>query len=207
MHAGGGVSPGHHGGGGSSRANPLWLLAIAGLLLAARIGVGVWDAANPESRPELVTWTAPSAAAETARAHGRLVLYAFTDRQNPASRELSSELFADAGMAQQLAGQFIAVRIEGKPAGDTPETAALRSRFGVTEIPTLVVATPDGARSKRVTGFVNARSTIEELTLARMEMMDLPFLRRGGVRFQMGRPRGGERDSSGAGEDSVRAIE
>ncbi|MEO5616440.1 MAG: thioredoxin fold domain-containing protein [Candidatus Eisenbacteria bacterium] len=190
--------------GGSSRVTPLWLLAMAGLLLAARVGVGVWDAANPGSRPEAVTWTAPSAAVEAARARGRLVLYAFTDRRNPASRELSSELFADAGMARQLDRTFVMVRIEGKPAADTPETAALRSRFKVKETPTLVVATPDGARSKLVTGFVTALSTLEQLTLAQMEMMDPPFQRRGGVRFPFGRPRGGAGDSSRSDGDSLR---
>jgi thiol:disulfide interchange protein len=209
-----GTSPEQAGGGawsaargGSSRSTPLWLLTFAGLLLAARIGVGVWDVASPESRPEQVTWTSPSAAAEAARARGRLVLYAFTDRRNPVSREMSSELFTDAAMARQIAGQFVAVRIEGRPGDDTAETAALRSRFKVTEVPTLVVATADGAKSKLVTGFVSARSTVEALTAAQMELMDLPFSRRGGFRIQVGGGHGGDEDSSEAGGDSLRVIE
>lgn len=203
--AGGGVMT--PAGGGSSRGTPVWLLALAGLLLVARIGVGVWDANNPESRSELVNWAAPSAANETARDRGRLVLYAFTDRKDPASRKMASDLFADPAIAQQLGRLFVPVRIEGNPAADTPETAALRGRFHVTTLPALVVATPDGARSKLLPGFRNARATMEALTAAQMELVDLPFTRRGGFQFKIGGNRGGAGDSSGAGGDSVRTIE
>ena len=41
---------------GPTRTTPIVLLALAGLLLLARIGVGVRDVVSPESRPELVDW-------------------------------------------------------------------------------------------------------------------------------------------------------
>lgn len=185
--------------GGPTRANPAWLLLVAGVLLVARVGLGIWDATNPESRPDLVTWTAASSAAGEARARGRLVLYAFTDRDAPASRKLSSGLFTEAAIARELMAQFVVVRIEGPAADDTPETAALRGKFQVTELPALVVATADGGKFKKIAGVESPRAALEQLTTARLELMDLPFHTRGGVRFQIGGARGGDADSSAAG--------
>lgn len=192
---------------GATRATPVWMLAIAALLLAARVGSGVWEAANPESRPELVEWTAPSAAEETARASGRLVLYAFTDRRNAASRRLASDLFADPKRATELGRAFVPIRVEGDPAEDSPEIAALRERFKVTTLPALVVATPDGARSKLIRGDARAATVLEQLVVARIELLDLPIPNRRGFQFQFGGRHGGGSDSSDAGGDTLRVIE
>src|SRR6266446_4908136 len=116
---------------GPTRSTPVTLMVVAGLLLVARVALGIWDAANPESRPELVNWTAPAAAVDEARARGRLLLYAFTDRGVPASRKLAAEIFADAQSAQRIDKQFVAVRLEGKPADDSPEIAELRARYKI----------------------------------------------------------------------------
>jgi len=192
---------------GPTRTTPVWMLGIAALLLAARVGSGVWETANPESRPELVEWTAPSAAEETARSSGRLVLYAFTDRRNGASRKLASDLFADPERATELRRAFVLVRIEGDPAEDSPQIAALRQRFKVTALPTLVVATPDGARSKRIPGDARANAVLEQLVTARLELLDLPIAGRRGFQFKLGGRHGGSSDSLPAGGDTLRVVE
>lgn len=192
---------------GPTRTTPVWMLAIAALLLAARIGWGVWEGANPESRPELVQWTAPSAAEATARGSGRLVLYAFTDRRNATSRKLATDLFADPERATELGRAFVPVRIEGDPAEDSPEIASLRQRFKVAKLPALVVATPDGARWKLIPGDAGANRAIEHLVAARIEMLDLPFTNRRGVQFQLGGRHGGGQDSIPTGGDTLRVVE
>lgn len=171
---------------GPTRATPVVLVALAALLLAARVALGVWDAVNPETRPELVTWIAPSEAAGEARSRGRLLLYAFTDRKVPASRKLASEIFASPQYSHQIERTFVPVRIEGGPADDTPETAALRSRFAIRELPTLVVASADGARSKVIPGYAKAGATAEALVTAQLELMGLPGVSRRGFQFRVG---------------------
>lgn len=186
---------------GPTRATPKVLLVVAGALLVARVALGLVDVVNPDARPELVTWTDRSAAVERARSSGRLLLYAFTDRADGRSRKLAGALFADERAAQQLQQRFVAVRIEGRPGDDDPEVAALRQRFGVHQLPALVVASPDGAKFRTVAGFENAGKSLQDLTEAQMEMMDLPFVRPSrGFQFRFGGGgRHGAPDSLGAG--------
>jgi len=196
---------------GSTRATPRVLVLAAGLLLVARVAFGVIDATHPENRPELVQWTAPAAAPVTARQTGRLLLYAFTDRKAPASRKLTSEVFGTPDVAQQIDGRYVAVRIDGGPAKDTPETAALRGKFGVRSEPALVLANPDGTRFKRIDGYESRGALTEALSQAQLEVMDIPFNRMGragrgrSFRFQIGGHGVGSADSTEAtGEaDSV----
>jgi hypothetical protein len=182
----------------STRTTPRVLLAVAAALLAARIALGVADAVNPEIRPELVNWTSPAAAGESAREKGRLVLYVFTDSKDAASRRLASDLFGDPALASRIERTFVPVRIDGPASRDTPETAALRRKFGVTELPALVVATPDGAKSRLVPGRGPTSRVVQGLTRAQMEVMDIPFQRPGsGFQFRVGRGRGAAPDSAG----------
>ncbi len=166
--------------GGSTRLTPRWLIAIAGLLLVARVGLGVWEARNPDRRPDHVEWTSPSAAVAAARAAGRPILYVFLDRADPASRRLAAEVFTQSEMAEQINRRFVPVRIEGPPGRDTPETSALRRRFGVTTLPAMVVTTHDGAKSKTIAGYRGAIPTLEQVLVAQVEVLDLPLPRRGG---------------------------
>jgi len=154
------------------------------------VASGVIDATHPEKRAEQIEWTAPSAAQGTARSTGRLILYAFTDHGS-ASHRLAGDLFTNAATAQQLQGRFVAVRIDGGPAADTPETAALRSRFGVRSEPALVITNADGSKVRNVPVQNGAAANLKELGDASMEVMDLPFQRGGrGFRFQFGGHRG-----------------
>jgi hypothetical protein len=195
------------GSGGSTRVTPLWLLALAAILFAARITSGVWAEIYPESRPELARWTAPAAAAEEARSSHRLVLYVFLDRKQADSRQLAADLFADVERAGRLNGEFVLVQIDGPAAEDTPETAALRAQYEVRDLPALVVTTVDGSRSKRIAGNQNVREIDQQLTAARFELLDRPGVRRRGMQFQFGTGPRGSADTLGAGDDSLRTSE
>ncbi len=180
---------------GSTRATPKILLLVAGALLVARVALGVIDATHPEDRAERIEWTAPAAAPDAARSSGRLILYAFTGR-DAASRKLAGDLFANEGIARQIQSRFVAVRVDGGPASDTPETAALRSKFGVTSEPVLVVSNADGSKIRTVRPADHASATFQALTDATMEVMDVPFQRGGrSFHFQFG----GHRGAAGVG--------
>ena len=172
---------------GSTRATPAALLIVAAALLVARVAFGVIDATHPENRPELIQWASPSEAAAAARTTGRLILYAFTDG-GAASRKLSGDLFTNPDVAKQLESRFIPVRIDGDPAHDTPDDAALRSKFGVRALPALVVTNADGSKFHLVPAPANAAAALQALSEAQMEVMDIPFQRGGrSFRFQIGR--------------------
>lgn len=172
---------------GSTRVTPLWLLAIAALLLAARVGTGVWAEVRPEGRPDLVDWVTPSEAQGDANFNGRSMLYVFTDSRVPASRKLVSDVFTKPDAARRINDAFASVRIDGPASGDTPEAAELRRRFEVTELPTLVVVSQDGTKSRRIVGHTSANATLQALLSARLEMMGLPAGSAGrGVQFKFG---------------------
>jgi hypothetical protein len=180
---------------GSTRTTPAALLILAAALLVARVAFGVIDATHPELRPELVQWTSPSEAAAAARSTGRLILYAFTDG-GAASRRLAGDLFTNPDVAKQLEGRFIAVRVDGGPAHDTPDEAALRAKFGVGAEPALVVTNADGSKFQLVPTPANAPAALQALSAAQMEVMDLPFRPAGrSFRFQIGNRHGAPPDS------------
>lgn len=180
---------------GSTRATPAALVIVAALLLVARVAFGIIDATHPENRPELVQWTSPSEAPAIARTTGRLILYVFTDAGG-ASRKLAGELFTNPEAAKQLENRFIAVRIDGDPAHDTPADAALRAKFGVHAAPALVVTNADGSKFHVVPAPANAAAAMQALSEAQMEVMDIPFQRGGrSFRFQIGNRHGAVPDS------------
>jgi hypothetical protein len=179
---------------GPTRATPRSLLLIAAILLVARVALGVWDHFHADERPELVTWSTPSASGVEARMRGRLLLYVFTDRAGPDSRRLSREVFAVADHARRIEGAYIPVRIEGPPSSDTPETAELRGRYRIERLPTLIVANPDGDKFERVEGYRGARELMASLSRAQLRVMGMPDMPRG-VRFRFG-PGGARIDST-----------
>ena len=180
---------------GSTRATPAVLVIVAAALLVARVAFGIIDATHPEIRPELIQWTSPSEAAATARATGRLILYVFTD-DGRASRKLAGELFTSPDVAKQIESRFLAVRIDGDPAHDTADDAALRAKFGVRAVPALVVTNADGSKFQLVPAPANAAAALQALNEAQMEVMDIPFQRGGrSFQFQFGNRHGAPPDS------------
>jgi hypothetical protein len=182
---------------GPTRRTPLALLIVAGALLVARVALGIWYEVHPAERPELVTWTSPPAPGRST-ASGKPVLYVFTD-DSPASRRAARELFSDPGAARAIESQFVPVRIEGSAGGRAGDDAELRARFGVERLPAFVVTSPDGGRFRKFSGYSNPQALMDSLSQARLEMMDLPFIRSRSFRFGTGPgPQGApEPDSAG----------
>ena len=187
---------------GPTRHTPRALLAVAALLLAARISLGVWDATSPDARPDLVNWSTPAAVARAADRPGRLALYAFTDPSQAQSRSLAHDVFSSPSIASSINQDFLSVRIDGPLAQDRPEAAALRRRFRITELPSLVVESPDGARWKVMSGYQGERAVRAFLHRARVEVLGLPADRGGEFRLEIGGPREGAA-SGGVEGDSV----
>ena len=154
---------------GSSRPTPVLLLAVAGLLLVARVVLGIVEHARPIERADLVEWRQPGAGEAEARAGGKLVLYCFTGERSDAGRQLSREVFGDPRTAASINEHFVPVRVldlKREGGRNTPGVEALEFKFGVRQLPTLVVATPDGRRSDVHAGYGGALMTRQFLSQA-----------------------------------------
>jgi hypothetical protein len=162
------------------------LLAVAGLLFAARIAVGVWDVASPDARPDLVNWVSPEEAALAGQSGSRFVLYAFVDPTQVESRKLTREVFSSPSLAPAINREFVPVRVEVSAGNPDEDSRARLERFKVTAIPALVVTSPGGERFKSLSGFHDARATHEFLQEAKVEVLGLPFTRGGRFQFRIG---------------------
>src|SRR5262245_30143303 len=85
---------------GPTRATPVVLLAIAALLLGARVGLGSLEQVRPVERADRVEWREPAAGEAEARTEDRLMLYWFTREGDPVCRTLAREVFADPHSAE-----------------------------------------------------------------------------------------------------------
>lgn len=177
---------------GSTRVTPPWLIGGAALLLVARV---VLEAMASQTLPPVedqVTWrTIPSGVAE-AQATGKPLLFDFTADWCPPCRQMSAEVFADARSAETLENLFVPVRVLDRSREDgrnTPDVAALQSRFNVTGFPTLVVIGADGAGPPTVIeGFPGKQRLMTQLEAAAVKAR---FQRGMGGSSTPGAPRGG----------------
>ncbi|HEY2955642.1 MAG TPA: thioredoxin fold domain-containing protein [Candidatus Eisenbacteria bacterium] len=147
---------------GATRATPRWLLAVAGALLVARVALGIYEQARPVERPSLVEWRDPVAGQAEARAAGRLALFYFTRDGAPPCRAMNREVFADPRIADAINARLVPIRVldlaheEDRNSADVVE---LEQRYGVTEFPTLVVATPGGPDFLKQAGYPGLAAT------------------------------------------------
>lgn len=159
---------------GPTRAMPVILLAVAALLLAARVGLGVYEHLRPVERSERVEWREPASGEAEAREGNRPVLYCFTRNGDPLCRQLARETFADPRIAHTLEMRFVPVRVldlsreEGR---NPPDVERLMQAYSVTEFPTLVVAFPGRERFQKQAGYRGALPTMEFLSRAAGTMM------------------------------------
>ena len=151
---------------GSSRAAPRVLLAVAGVLLLARVATGIHEHAYPAAPVDRVKWVALETAEARARAQNKLVLYDFTAAWCAPCRALEHEVFSDPGAAEFISSQLVPAQVTDRRREDGLNPAAvdsLQRRFGVTAFPTLVMFSPETGRSQAVAGFRGKRETLRFL--------------------------------------------
>jgi protein disulfide-isomerase len=149
----------------STRARPKLLLSLTALFLLLRIATGIHEALSPPRPGGLVQWVAP-AGAETANlgAH-KPVLYDFSATWCDPCKQMERELFSDPTSANFINSTFIPVRVADE---DPSEAAtALRHRYGVVALPTLIVVRPDSKEPSRLQGFPGRRQAMGFLRAAR----------------------------------------
>jgi uncharacterized protein len=138
------------------RSIPVWLLALAGLLLAGRIALYV----THEPPPQRVQWLSIEQGFEASRATGMPVLIDFTADWCAPCHELDAQVFQDPELSAEINRRFITIRAtdrqkeEGKNA---PAVAELQRRYSVNGFPTVVFADPNGTELARMEGFGGRR--------------------------------------------------
>jgi thiol:disulfide interchange protein len=141
---------------GSTRRVPLVLLVLAGALLVARIGTGVWERRHPPEAVEHMHWRTLAEGVAEARATGRPLLYDFTAAWCAPCRMLNRDVFSDAHAARQLESQFVPVRVMDRAREDGRNPAwvdSLQRTFRITGFPMLVAVSVGGGEPVVLDGY------------------------------------------------------
>lgn len=136
----------------NQRAIPVWLLALAAVLLVARIV----SYATKEKVADQVSWLTIEEGLERARATDKLILYDFTADWCAPCHQLDAAVFRDVQFARAINERFVPVRVvdrQQEEGRNTAAVAALQKRYGVNGFPTLVFADADGTERARMEGF------------------------------------------------------
>ena len=138
----------------SQRAMPLVLIAIAALLIVARIATHFMK--SDESANDLVKWVELEDAAQLAASSNRPILMDFTAEWCAPCHVLDEEVFRDPLLAKAINQRFIAVRITDRQREDgrnSQEVEALQRRYGVRGFPTVIIADAAGTERGRMEGY------------------------------------------------------
>ena len=163
---------------GPTRAAPVALIVVAGVLLAARIAFGLYEHARPIERADRVEWREPAAGETEAREGDRIVLYWFTRDRDARCGQMAREVFGDPRVADALEKQFVPVRVLDRSREDGGRNSIDVSRlivdYSVKEFPALVVAYPGRERFEKLEGYPGSLSTMQFLSRAVGAMRTAP---------------------------------
>lgn len=139
----------------SQRALPKWLIAIAILLVIARIAVH-FSTREKTASNDAVNWVSLEEAAHLAVSSNRPILMDFTAEWCGPCHVLDAEVFRDPAMAKEINERFIAVRITDRLREDGANSQVvtdLQRRYRVNGFPTVVFADASGGESGRMEGY------------------------------------------------------
>jgi len=159
---------------GATRGVPRLLIALAVLLLAARITLALVEGGrHPGDAKGQVAWQAIATGEATAKHTGKPILYDFSAEWCGPCKMLEREVFADQGAAGMIAGSFVPIRVTDRQREDgrnPPDVARLQARYQVQGFPTLVVVRPDSSVATRIEGYPGQQQVMTQLMQA-----GLPF--------------------------------
>ena len=169
----------------STRILPRWLLVLLVVLLAGRVGFGLWERAHPlpkaaapsggasghasgspGSKIDRIAWSDFAHALPLAQASQRPVLYEYSAEWCGPCRRLSDEVFADANSAYEINAAFVPVHFVDRRQEDGRNPAvvdSMQKAYVIEAFPTLVATTADGRELGRIVGYPGKQEVRDSL--------------------------------------------